>query len=512
MKDKYDITFVGVGVNPEAAGKNNKYYNFLESVGAKFLYNEYYDSYTTEPMALLHLAAQVEKSGYKANIVDGIIQNLEKREIVQALIKLECTVFAFTMFDTSEEDVCEIIREIKKYKPTVVCITGGTYPTIEYKKILHAHPEINYITIGDGDYVYQNFLYAIQHKKPLQDVKNLAFRNGCGEIILTEIEVANLDDLAYTDRRFAQSVIDKGFSLGLNTTRGCAHGACSFCYLKDYQTISCQPKIRYRANEKIIDELNGLIEKYHIDKITFCDDDFFGTDSEGINRACELFERIVKNGIKLKIYVIGRLKTIQYLIRNNMLSLMKEAGVSCIYLGFDSYNEDILIRYKKGFSIADIDEVINTLHAKGIRINPGLITFEPVLTIDHVKRNIELFKKLGYYDAYMFTRVLIVLPQMRELYFKGVNVNVYCENYYRDPKTKILYEKMTEYVDMILPYYRMIDRNKITEKDRQFLYEEHFMFFDSIYEELKANGNVDTTNKLVECNKKIAMAIRKIAK
>lgn len=503
QKEKYDITLVGVGVNPEAAGKNNKYYDFLDSIGAKFLYNAYYDSYTTEPMALLHLAAQIQKNGYRVNVVDGIIQSLNKKDLTEKLIQSDCEVFAFTMFDTSEDDVCEIMREIKKHKPNAVCLTGGSYPTIEHEKILNAHPEIDFITIGDGDHVYTNYMEAMKNNQPLSTVKNLAFKNEAGEIEVTEREVVNLDEQAYTDRMFAQQVIDKGFSLGVNTTRGCAHGNCSFCYLKDYQTVSCQPKIRYRSPEVIIDELKQLIDEFHIDKVTFCDDDFFGTNKEGIQRACDLFKAIIDNNLNLSIYVIGRIRTIQFMIKSNFLPLMKAAGVSCVYLGFDSYNDDILERYQKGFKVEDINEVADALQENGIRINPGLITFEPILTIDHVKQNVELFKKLGYYDAYMFTRVLVILPEMRKKYFNDQELDIYDEEYYRDPRTKIMYEELSKYLDIALPYYRMVDRAKITEVERTLLYAEHYGYFDFVYNELKTKGTVETDEYLENSRQRI---------
>lgn len=505
--EKYDITLVGVGVNPEAAGKNNKYYDFLDSIGAKFLYNAYYDSYTTEPMALLHLAAQIKRNGYKVNVVDGIIQSLGSKVLTEQLIKSDCDVYAFTMFDTSEEDVCEIIREIKKHKPNAVCITGGPYPTIEYQKLLNAHPEIDFITIGDGENVYTNYINVIKNNEPLSNVKNIAFKNSDGEIVITEREVVDLDTLAYTDRMFAQKVIDKGFSLGVNTSRGCAHGNCSFCYLKDYQTVSCQPKIRYRSPEVIVDELKKLIEEFHIDKVTFCDDDFFGTNKEGIERACNLFKAIIDNDIKLDIYVIGRIRTIQFMIKSNLLPLMKAAGVSCAYLGFDSYNDDILERYQKGFKVEDINEVADALHKNGIRINPGLITFEPILTIDHVKQNVELFKKLGYYDAYMFTRVLVILPGMRKKYFNDEELDIYDEDYYRDPRTKVMYEELSKYLDVALPYYRMVDRSKITEAERQLLYAEHYGYFDFVYSQLKEKGTVETEEYLARSKQKIEIIV-----
>lgn len=506
----YDMALIGLGVNPEAAGKNNKYYDFLDSIGAKFLYNSYYESYTTEPMALLHLSAQLEKDGYSVKIVDGIIQSMGKKEILQQLLDINCNNYAFTMFDTSEEDVCEIMREIKKYKQNAVCMTGGSYPTIEYKKILNTHPEIDFITIGDGDRVYSNYLYAIKSNQPLSTIKNLAFKNTDGEIVITEREVVNLDEQAYTSRIFAKRVIDKGFSLGVNTTRGCAHGVCSFCYIKDYQKVSCQPKIRYRSPEVIVDELKALKEKFHINKVTFCDDDFFGTDKEGIGRACNLFQEIINNKLALSIYVIGRIRTIQLMIKLNLIPLMKKAGVSCIYLGFDSYNDDILERYKKGFKVADINQVIDALFKNGIRINPGLITFEPILTIDHVKHNIELFKKLNYYDAYMFTRVLVVLPEMRKKYFNNQEIDIYKEDYYYDFRTKIMYEELLKYLDIALPYYRMVDKDKITELERGLLYLEHYRFFDYLYKELKIKGTVETKDFLEISKARIESIVRSI--
>lgn len=510
MEDKKDITLVGFAVNPEAAGKDNKYYNFLDSIGAKFLYNKFFDTYTTEPMALLHIAAQLKNANYKVDVVDGIIESLSKEELTKRLLESNCDVFAFTLYDTSEEDIIDIMKEVKKNKPNAVIMTGGPYPTMEYEKILKKYDVIDYITVGDGDQVYINYLNAIKNNESPLNIKNLAYRDENGNVVLTEREVVNLDDQVPTDRMFAQQVIDKGFSLGVNTSRGCAHACCSFCYLKDYQTVSCQPKIRYRSPEKVINELKDLIERFNIDKVTFCDDDFFGTNIEGLKRACEIFKLLIENNIKLDIYVIGRVKTMQFMIEHDMLPLMKQAGVSCVYLGFDSYNDDILKRYQKGCTVSDINTVVSALHENGIRINPGLITFEPVLNIDHVKNNIELFKILGYYDAYMFTRVLVILPQMREKYFNDEELDIYDEEYFRDPQTKRLFEELSKYRDMVLPIYRSIDRNKITEDDRQYLYAEHYNFFDYVYNNLKQEKEFDADEYIAECKNRIEQQIQPI--
>ena len=512
IENSYDILFVGFAVNPEAAGKNNKYYDFLDSIGAKFLYNVYYDTYTTEPMALLHLASQVKKNGFKTDVIDGIIESLSKQQILDRLINSDCNVFAFTMYDTSEADVVEMMRELKKHKPNSIIMTGGPYTTVEYEKILKKYDVIDYITIGDGDHVYSNFLRAIKNNESPLEIKNLAYRLDDGSVKLTEREVVNLDDQAFTDRKFAQQVIDKGFSLGVNTSRGCAHGQCAFCYLKDYQSVSCQPHIRYRSPEKVIEELKYLVETFHIDKVTFCDDDFFGTNKEGLERACKICNLIIENNLKLDIYVIGRIMTTKYLIHKGLLPLMKQAGINCIYLGFDSYNDDILLRYQKGCRVSDIDEVVTELHNNNIRINPGLITFEPILTIDHVKKNVKLFKILGYYDAYMFTRVLVILPQMRKKYFNDEEIDIYDEQYFVHEDTKILYDEMTKYLDMALPFYRAIDRNLITEDIRQKLYKEHYDYFDYVYTKLKNNQFESTKEYMEDCRDRISSIVNPITR
>jgi len=59
----------------------------------------------------------------------------------------------------------------------------------------------------------------------------------------------------------------------------------------------------------------------------------------------------------------------------------------------------------------------------------------------YINNNIELFRKLGYYDAYMFTRVLVILPQMREIYFNGEDLTIYDDSYFKDNNTKLLFEE-----------------------------------------------------------------------
>lgn len=63
---------------------------------------------------------------------------------------------------------------------------------------------------------------------------------------------------------------------------------------------------------------------------------------------------------------------------------------------------------------------------------------------------------------------------------------------------------------MVLPIYRSIDRNKITEDDRQYLYAEHYNFFDYVYNNLKQEKEFDADEYIVECKNRIEQQIQSI--
>lgn len=63
------------------------------------------------------------------------------------MLESNCDVFAFTLYDTSEEDIIDIMKEVKKNKPNAVIMTGGPYPTMEYEKILKKYDVIDWYLV-----------------------------------------------------------------------------------------------------------------------------------------------------------------------------------------------------------------------------------------------------------------------------------------------------------------------------------------------------------------------------
>ena len=172
------------------------------------------------------------------------------------------------------------------------------------------------------------------------------------------------------------------------------------------------------------------------------------------------------------------LASVLYLISQNLLQLVADAGVKYIFVGIESYNDDILRRYKKGITTQDIDMVCTKLEEYGIYINPGMITFDSSILPYQVKNNIDLLKRIHYYDLFMFTRTLMDLPSDKH----AKKNNQITSNFFENKKTEKLYYSLVEFRDLLYPLYAEIDRKLITEQIRNKIVEAHFDYFYELYD------------------------------
>ena len=165
-----------------------------------------------------------------------------------------------------------------------------------------------------------------------------------------------------------------------------------------------------------------------------------------------------------------------------------KAGVKYIFTGIESYNDDILHRYKKGITTHDIDMVCNKLKEYGIYINPGMITFDSLILPHQVKNNIDLLKRIHYYDLFMFTRTLTDLPSDK----RSMKNNQITKGFFENKKTERLYFSLVEFRDLLYPLYAEVDRKLITEQIRNKIVEAHFDYFYELYNLItKENENME---------------------
>lgn len=489
-----DAIIVGYAVNSTSGGFTNGNVKYLDTVGIKYLYSHFYGTYCAEPVAFLQLAAEIRSKGLNVEILDGLLMGYSLDEMKENLLKYDAKVYCFSLYESSRTDVVGLMKYVKSIKPDAIVVTGGPYVTLCYKELLESETVIDYIVIGDGDNAMPMLIDAVCNKKTLRGIPNVVYRDNYGKSVLdVEPEAVDMNKLQPISRDFVPIIKEKGFSLSIASSRGCGHGVCSFCYLKQYQKNSNQPKFRFRSPELVVSEIKELVNEYGIDKLTFVDDDFFGPDSCGVERAVEFFQRIIDADIHLKLYMNVRVASIKYLISSNLLELASKAGVKYFFVGFESYNDEVLKRYHKGITTDDIDYIVQELDKYGIEVNPGMITFEHASSPIQVYRNVSLLKRLKYYDLFMFTRTLMKLPNDNS----GTRDNRVKKGDFLDERTEKLYNSLVCLRDQLYPLYGLVDRRKITDEIRNSIIAEHYKGFESIYDAIM-NSNDEHIQEVID--------------
>jgi radical SAM superfamily enzyme YgiQ (UPF0313 family) len=272
----------------------------------------------------------------------------------------------------------------------------------------------------------------------------------------------------------------------------------------------------------IVKEIKKLQKKYSIDKITFVDEDFFGPFEEGTKRAVDFAKLLLKENIKIDYYINSRITSVIYLIKKNLLKIMADSGLKYLFIGIESGSDKVLKRYKKGITLKQIKEVARALDNYGIKINPGIITFDPELTIEDVKANIDIIKEIDYYDVFVFTRKLVVLPgtsvgeEMHEWSLPDPSQpfqqsNIVPEDYFKDTKTALLYYGLIQFRNSLYPlYYDFTTKfKKIKPLNREKLIKNHFSFFYDLYNSI-INEKINIKNISIFVDKKIKITEKMI--
>jgi radical SAM superfamily enzyme YgiQ (UPF0313 family) len=152
---------------------------------------------------------------------------------------------------------------------------------------------------------------------------------------------------------------------GIQTTRGCPLN-CTFCSVSAFNG----KQYRFRPIEDVLDELEEIPQKY----VFFIDDNIIGYSPESRERARQLFEGIIRRGIKK--YWISQ-SSINFADDPGLLKLAYRSGCKMIFLGIESETDDQLKEANKKLNLTRgagaYNRIFRTIQRHGIGVIAGLI-------------------------------------------------------------------------------------------------------------------------------------------
>jgi len=279
---------------------------------------------TVMPLGLLAISTLLDKDGYNIKICHSS-QKKEDEVILEKIDNAICVgISSMTGYQITDGlRFAQLVRDRNKNIPIV---WGGVHPTIETKQTIQ-HSLVDIIVRGQGEETFYELVKVLEAKADLKNVKGIVYK--VKGAVMTNIarpikDMNEFPPIPYhlLDKsvgRYIKKTVYSERTLPIITSSGCPF-RCGFCYLS---TPEYQRKWDGYPSERIIKEVEFLIDKYKVDTIDIRDSNFFISKE----RVRQFFSSIIEKEIKiLFINLNGR---VDQLINcdDDLWRLMERAGV-----------------------------------------------------------------------------------------------------------------------------------------------------------------------------------------
>ena len=271
----------------------------------------------TLPFGLGYVAAVLERdSRADISIVDAKADELTPEKTVQEIVETSPDVVGISSCTYDYPDAVTLARMVKEKAPDVITCFGG-YHASALPELTLKNPWVDFVVRGEGEYT---FLELIQGAPP-QQIKGLSYKHH-RKIVHNPARplMENLDDLPRLSYHLlpmekyypTAGQCRRSPAAAMVVSRGCP-GVCIFCC----SSVTGR-HIRRFSPERILNEIQFLVENYGIREIVFMDDTMTHPREELI-QLCNLLTQ-------KELGVIWDCSTRVTAVDQSLLQLMKKAG------------------------------------------------------------------------------------------------------------------------------------------------------------------------------------------
>ncbi|QSH41892.1 radical SAM protein [Lentisphaerota bacterium ZTH] len=245
-------------------------------------------------------------------------------------------------------------------KHGVINICGGQH-FIEDNIREALNNNIDYVVVGEGEVTIRELFEALCTNKDVESIDGIAFRSD-GNIIVTQQRkpIEDLSNLPLPD--FSLLRYAKVSLYPVSWTRGCGMN-CEFCTVKG--------KVRCGTVDYAFQQFTSIFERFN-GKSFFIVDDLFGQKRELTIELCrrlKAYQELI--GVRFFISVQIRLDKAN---DSELLSVMRDAGVKVVAIGFESPVSSELEAMDKRLNSKEMINLTNIFHRTGFRVH-GMFIF-----------------------------------------------------------------------------------------------------------------------------------------
>ncbi len=154
-------------------------------------------------------------------------------------------------------------------------------------------------------------------------------------------------------------------SLILQVTLGCSHNECAFC------VTYLSKQFRRRPTEELFQEIDWAASRYsEVPRVFLADGDALALSTDRLLAILERLYAVLPGLRRVSCYASPG-----NFVRKSLADLkrLKSAGLQLLYVGFESGDDEVLRRIRKGYSQDEMVELLGKANGAGIKLSATVV-------------------------------------------------------------------------------------------------------------------------------------------
>lgn len=351
------------------------------------------DLYVGVPLSVMTLAAQLDPEQYDVKIIDGRLNKYYEIMDLSEWMSTDLVMVGISAMTSYQiYDGLQFSKWLRDKMPCIPIVWGGWHASLMPEQTI-CHRLVDFIMLGQGEYLLPDLLMALEGKKDLSDVPNLIYKDQNGNVVATQnIPAASLQQyqsIIHADKyvdieKYIGPLWRHNRVLGYESSRGCPWH-CKYCSIGSIYNR----KWNALSPERMINDIKYYKDRYSIDAIHFYDNNFF-VDKKRVASFCEL---LINS--QMHISWDGTCNVEQFIsFSDEFMHLLKKSGFFRVIIGIESGDPFVLKMIGKTHTNKQVIEATDMCNRWGIMPSFSFMVGFPWDPETDVKNTITLIEEI----------------------------------------------------------------------------------------------------------------------
>jgi hopanoid biosynthesis associated radical SAM protein HpnJ len=319
-----------------------------------------------------------------SKLVDAPPHGLSVEDVLRIAADYDLIIIHTSTPSLANDAACAAAIRARQPKALIGFI--GAHPTVLPEETLRQAPAVDFVCRAEFDYTCLELAQGL----PLESILGLSYRTADGAIHHNPERpaVGDWDTMPSVLPIYRRDLDVRRYAIGyllhpyisMYTGRGCP-AKCTFCLWP--QTIGGH-KYRAKSPQVVIRELEEGKELFPEVREWMFDDDTFTIDKE---RAIEISKGLKRLGLTWSCNARAHLDY-------DTLKQLKQNGLRLLLVGFESGNQAILNRVRKGITLDMARQFMRNCHKLDIKVHGTFIIGLPIETKETIEETIRFAQEL----------------------------------------------------------------------------------------------------------------------